>query len=116
MDNEILIKLLQLQFVHNRKIEEFQGRINLDYFEIDLLALVLDAVGIPADNTIEQIEQYGYSEWLTQPGVYSRDWYYEEFQRRVRLGSYEEGEAYLKAIQVTHQPHALFESILAEMA
>jgi hypothetical protein len=115
MDNEVLIKLLQLQFAHNRKIAGFQGKIKLDYFEIDLLEVVLDAVGIPADNTIDQIERYGYSEWLTQPDIVSRSWYYEEFQRRVRLGSYEEGEAYLETIRVIHLPFSSFEPILAEM-
>lgn len=104
MNNEILIKLLQLQFEHNRKIEEFAGKINLNYLEIDLLSVVLDALGIPADNTIEQIEKYGYYDWLKQPETCSRYLYYEEFKNRVKQGSDEECRAYLEAIAATRHP------------
>lgn len=116
MNKEILIKLLQLHFHHERKINEFQGKINLDYFEIDLLDVVLDAAGIPADNSVEQMEQYGYSEWLDQPDTFSRYRYYQEFKRQVRLGKYQECEAYLESVFATHQPDASVESILAEVA
>ena len=104
MNNEILIKLLQLQFEHNRKIEEFAGKINLNYLEIDLLSVVLDALGVPADNTIEQIEKYGYHNWLKQPETCSRYLYYEEFKNRVKEGSDDECRAYLEAVAATRQP------------
>ena len=116
MDNEILIKLLQLQFEHNRKIEEFAAKINLNYLEIDLLSLVLDALGVPADNTIEQIEKYGYNDWLQQSDTCSRYSYYEEFKHRVRRGSYEECRAYLEAVAATHRPCYAFNVSLLEGA
>lgn len=116
MDKEILIKLLQLQFEHNRKIEEFAGKINLTYLEIDLLSLVLDALGVPADNTIGQIEKYGYYDWLKQPDTCSRYLYYEEFKKRVKQGSHEECRAYLEAVAATRQPCYAFDVSLLERA
>lgn len=44
MDKEILSKLLQIHFEHNRKLHEFAGKINLNYFEVDLLSVVLERV------------------------------------------------------------------------
>lgn len=114
MDDEILIKLLQLQFEHSRKIEEFAGKINLNYLEIDLLSVVLDALGVPADNTIEQIEKYGYYDWLEQPDTCSRYLYYEEFKNQVKQGSDEECRAYLEAIAATRQPCYSFDVSLLE--
>ena len=114
MDNEILIKLLQLQFEHNRKIEEFAGKINLNYLEIDLLSVVLDALGVPADNTSEQIEKYGYYDWLKRPDTCSRYLYYEEFKQQVMQGSYQECRAYLEAVAATRRPCYSFDvSLLA---
>jgi hypothetical protein len=101
MDKEILIKLLQLQFEHGRKIEEFAGKINLNYLEIDLLSVVLDALGVPSDNTIEQIEKYGYVDWLNQPDTFSRYGYYRVFEKQVVHGTYEECLAYLEAVMAT---------------
>lgn len=116
MDKEILIKLLQLQFEHNRKIEEFAGKINLTYLEIDLLSVVLDALEVPADNTIEQIEKYGYYEWLDQPDTCSRYSYYEEFKKRVKQGNDEECRVYLETIAATRQPCYAFDLSLLDRA
>lgn len=101
MDETILIKLLQLQFEHNRKLREFAGKINLGYFEIDLLNLVLDAVGVPADNTLQQIGKYGYGDWIEQPDTFSRAWYYDAFNQQVTRGTYEECRDYLEKIIIT---------------
>ena len=109
MDEQTLIKLLQIQFEHERKLREFAGKINLNYFEIDLLSLVLDAVGVPADNTVEQIGKYGYGGWIEQPDTFSREWYYRKFQNRVTQGNYEECQAYLEMITAAHQPGYLFD-------
>jgi hypothetical protein len=116
MNNEILIKLLQLQFEHDRKIEEFANKINLSYLEIDLLSVVLDALGVPADNTIEQIEKYGYYDWLDQPGTRSRYSYYQEFKNRVKQGDAEECRAYLEAVAAHHQTAYSFNISLLESA
>jgi hypothetical protein len=115
MDERILIKLLQIHFEHQRKLDEFAGKINLSYFELDLLGLVLDAVGVPADNTIEQIGKYGYGGWIEQPNTFSRDWYYREFQNRVTQGSYEECQAYLEAVAAANQPCYLFDLRTVEL-
>lgn len=109
MDKEILIKLLQLQFEHHHKVEEFAGKINLNYLEIDLLSVVLDAAGVPADNTVEQIEKYGYTDWLDQPDTFSRYGYYRVFEKQVVHGTYEECQAYLEAIMASVPAHFLFE-------
>lgn len=109
MDKEILIKLLQIHFEHKRKIDEFRGKINLAYLEVDLLNLVLDAVGIPADNTIEQIEKYGYVGWLGQPDTFSRYGYYRVFEKQVVHGTAEECQAYLEAVRATVPTHFLLD-------
>ena len=96
MDEAIMIKLLQIHFEHQRKLHELAGKINLSYFELDLLSLVLDAAGIPADNTIKQIRKYGYQDWIEQPDTFSRAWYYEKFQQQVAHGTYEECWAFWK--------------------
>lgn len=51
MNDQILVKLLQMHFEHERKLHEFAGRISLSSFEVDLLSVVLDAVGVPAEGT-----------------------------------------------------------------
>ncbi|MCB9078869.1 MAG: hypothetical protein H6631_14800 [Anaerolineaceae bacterium] len=98
MNETLLIKLLQLHYEHQRKIDEFKGKLNLTYLEIDLLDLVLDAIGVPADNSVEQIGQYGYGVWLEQSDTFSRGWYYTEFQQQVKHGAAEECRAYLENI------------------
>ena len=110
MDEMILIKLLQLHFEHQRKIDEFAGKINVSYFEIDLLDVVLDAVGVPADNSIEQIGRYGYGDWLEHPGTFSRYWHYREFEKRVKQGTETECQAYLENIILTGTFHHLLNS------
>ncbi len=107
MDETILIRLLQLHFEHQQKIREFVGKINLSYLEMDLLAVILDAVGVPADNTLAQIGKYGYGLWLEQPDTFSRAWYYDEFQRQVLSGAPEECKEYLADIIVNSTFHHL---------
>lgn len=101
MDEKSLIKLLQMQFEHERKLREFSGKLNLSYFEIDLLSVVLDAIGVPADNTLDQIERYGYAGWIEQPDTVSRAWHYDEFHLQVKHGTYEECRDYLENIVMT---------------
>ena len=115
MDHEILIKLLQLQFEHHRKIEEFASKINLNYLEIDLLSVVLDVAGVPADNTGKQIEKYGYRSWLNQPDTFSRYGYYRVFEKQVVHGTYEECKTYLEAVKATVPIHFLLDLRLMEM-
>ena len=107
MDEQILIKLLQLHFEHSRKLHEFSGKVNLNYLELDLLNMVLDAAVVPADNTIAQIRKYGYTGWLEQPDTFSRGWYYDEFQNQVKHGTAEECRAYLMDVMVTTTFHHL---------
>jgi hypothetical protein len=114
MNQEILIKLLQLQVEHNRKLGEFKGKINLVYLEIDLLSVVLDAVGVPTDNTIGQIEKYGYSDWLSQPDTLSRYGYYRVFEEQVVQGTAEECQSYLEAVRATIPSHFLLDLRLME--
>lgn len=110
MEKTILIKLLQLHFEHQRKIAEFTGKINLTHLEIDLLSLVLDAVGVPADNSLTQMGKYGYGDWLEQPDTFSRYWHYCEFEKRVKQGTEDECEAYLENIILTSTFHYLLNS------
>ena len=101
MDNAILIRLLKLHFEHQRKLDEIATKVNPGYFQVDLLGLVLDAGGIPSDNTIEQMGKYGYGDWIEQPETFSRDCYYDTFQRYVVQGTYEECLAYLQNVVAT---------------
>lgn len=114
MNNEMLIKLLQIHFEHKRKIDELKGKLNLAYLEVDLLSLVLDAVGVPADNTIEQIEKYGYGGWLHQPDTFSRYSYYRVFEKQIVRGTYEECRTYLEAVRATVPVHFLLDLRLME--
>lgn len=107
MDEQILVKLLQLHFEHARKLREFTGKLNLNYLELDLLDVVLDAAGVPADNTVAQIRKYGYAGWLEQPDTFSRGWYYDEFQNQVKTGTAEECQVYLRDIMATTTFHHL---------
>ena len=116
MDEKTLIKLLQIQFEHERKLREFAGKINLNYLEIDLLGVVLDAVGVPADNTLEQIRKYGYGGWLEQPDTFSRAQYYDEFHQHVTQGTYEEYQGYLEQVIITSTFHHLLTGSSIEMA
>ena len=115
MDKEILIKALQIHFEHHRKINELKGKINLTYLEVDLLSLVLDAIGVPIDNTIEQIEKHGYVGWLNQPDTFTRYGYYQMFEKQVFYGTAEECQAYLEAILTSTPSHFLFDLRLMEM-
>lgn len=109
MNDQILIKLLQMHFEHERKLHEFAGRINLSSFEVDLLNVVLDAVGVPADNTLEQIGKYGYGDWLEQPDTFSRYGYYRVFEKQVVHGTYEECQAYLEVVMTSIPPYFLLD-------
>ena len=111
MDEKTLTKLLQLHFEHQRKINEFAGKMNLSYFEIDLLGLVLDAVGVPADNSLQQIGKYGYGNWLDQPDTFSRYWHYREFEKRVKEGTEAECQSYLESIILTSTFYYLFNPV-----
>lgn len=116
MNKEILIKLLQMQFEHRHKLQEFKGKINLDYLEVDLLGVVLDAVGVPADNTIEQIEKYGYVNWLNQPDTFSRYGYYRVFDKEISHGTEAECRAYLEAVMNTVPLYLLFDLRVVQLA
>ncbi len=98
MDEKILIKLLQMQLEHQRKVNQFTGKLNVSLFEIDLLSVVLDAVGVPADNTLEQIGKYGYGDWLDRPDTFTRYEYYREFEKRVQTGAEAELKVYLEHV------------------
>ncbi|MDX1522441.1 MAG: hypothetical protein R3264_12515, partial [Anaerolineae bacterium] len=106
-DEKFLIELLQLHFEHQRKLAVFVGKTNLSYFELDLLSLVLDAIGVPADNSLEQIGRYGYGHWLDQPDTFSRYEHYREFEKRVKQGTEAECRAYLENIILTTTFHHL---------
>ena len=116
MDGHILIKLLQAHHEQQRKIREFAGRINLAYFEIDLLGLVLDAVGVPADNSLAQIRKYGYGGWIEQPDTFSRGRFYDEFQAWVKQGGAEECQAYLENVTMVSTFHYLLSGSKLETA
>lgn len=116
MDEKTLIKLLQLHFEHQQKLHEFAGKINLNYFDIDLLSVVLDAAGVPTDNVIDQIEKYGYAGWIERPDTFSREWYYDEFHQQVTYGSYEECRDYLEEVIVTSTFHHLLNGSKIEVA
>ncbi|MCB0195488.1 MAG: hypothetical protein KDJ65_26300 [Anaerolineae bacterium] len=116
MNETLLIKLLQHHFEHQRKINEFSSKLNLAYFELDLLTLVLDAVGIPADNTLEQIGKYGYGGWMDRADTFSRGQYYDAFERQVIHGTKEECRAYLESTIMTSTFQHLLNGYKREVA
>ena len=116
MDEKTLVKLLQMHFEHQRRLGEFVGKINLSYLELDLLEVVLDAIGVPADNSIEQIGKYGYGGWIDQTDTFSRYWHYREFEKRVKRGTEEECRLYLENIIMTSTFHHLLNGYKVEPA
>lgn len=90
MDDEILIRLLQIEFEHNCRISKHEEVLNTDNLYIDLLSVVLDAIGVPADNSAKLDPEH--------PDFFCRDWHYFEFEE-IAEGTCEECKAYLKAVR-----------------
>jgi hypothetical protein len=88
MDDEILTRLLQIEFEHNSKIDKHEEALNADYLYIDLLTLILDAIGMPVDAT-ELPEDH--------PDFFCRDYWLFGFDESVKEGTYEECKAFLES-------------------
>lgn len=95
MKDSILIRLLQLQFEHDQKIKKFGPKLDFSYFDIDLLPVVLDAIGLPPDNTVEQEEKYGYPDYVDHEDTFCRDYWYDLFDEIIENGNPDECAAYL---------------------
>lgn len=103
MENEaLLIRLLQLDYQQWEKVSRFDGVIDFSYFDVDLLDLVLDAVGLPRDNTVEQIDQYGYETGMDHPQTFCRDYWTDQFRERVQNGTPDECVAYLSWVRKSY--------------
>ena len=61
--------------------------------------VVLDSLGVPYDNTLEQIDKYGEVEAYKHPGTFCRDWYTFKYDEMVKEGIDEEIGAYLHTVK-----------------
>ncbi|SKA72584.1 hypothetical protein SAMN02745704_00450 [Paucidesulfovibrio gracilis DSM 16080] len=111
--DEIAVKLLQIGFSHDQQIEAI-GELGFDcsYFSIsdNLEELALDVIGIPSDNTVELIKQYGEEEGMAHPDLFCRDWYTNVIYETMKTGSEIEAFRAIKTIKEDYAKHLQEES------
>lgn len=72
---------------HNRKMQSLEGTcIDPDTFYVELIRDVLDALGVPPDNTVRQAKLHGGLAW-EHPDTFCRDWLTDEWFSRSSLTS-----------------------------
>ncbi|TAK95431.1 MAG: hypothetical protein EPO07_15490 [Verrucomicrobia bacterium] len=102
LSNSVLVKLLQVDAEHNRVIEELERhKLDLGPLKIDLCNIVLDALGVPADNTVQQVEKHGHNKGYEQLDTFCRDWLSERWFDLIhgRVVSKKEINEYLLWVQ-----------------
>ena len=99
MQDALLIHLLQLQFRHEQKMREFGTKLDFSYFDIDLVKPVLDAIGLPRDNTVDQNEKHGYPAYVDHPDTFCRDYWSGAFYDMVENGTPDECAAYISWVR-----------------
>ena len=80
LDDGILVRLLEMDAAHDKKVEQLEkaiGTAETNLYLDGLLDIVLDALGVPADNTVETNAcdiANDTGEW--PDGSYCRDFWY----------------------------------------
>lgn len=81
LDDGILARLLEMDASHDKKVEQLEkaiGTYGANLYLDELLDIVLDALGVPADNTVETDAcdiANATGEW--PEGSYCRDFWYD---------------------------------------
>lgn len=77
--------VLVVDITHNRKMQKLDGTVvDPDRLYVDLVKIVLDAVGVPPDNTVRQSKLHGDLAW-DHPDTFCRDWLTDEWHSRTSL-------------------------------
>jgi len=77
--------VLVADMTHNRKMQRLDGTVvDPDKLYVELIGIVLDALGVPPDNTVKQSRIYGDAMW-DHPGTFCRDWLVDEWFSRSSL-------------------------------
>ena len=97
MEDTILIRLLQIQKEQDRKTERFDPEMDLHYFDIDLLTVVLDVIGLPEEGSEAPI--------LSQEDPFCRDSWASMFYDMVETGTPDECAAYISRVRKTYQSY-----------
>lgn len=88
LDDGILVRLLEMDAAHDKKVEQLEkaiGAIGTNLYLDGLLDIVLDALGVPADNTIETNAcdiANATGEW--PEGSYCRDFWFDAWLHTKR--------------------------------
>ena len=77
MNDELAMKLMVIDGVHNRKVDAASFLVNEDYFYIDLFDLVCTELGVPEDNWAEMCEKH--DEDAMPPEAYCRDYLFDKW-------------------------------------
>lgn len=90
--DDVLIRLLQAKFEQDKKLDLIEeAGVNLQALRIDLLTIVLDALGVPPEDG---------------PGdEYDRDWIWQLYVEIVEQGSCEEIQEFLARVRGGLQEH-----------
>jgi hypothetical protein len=102
--DEILISLLKLHFGHNttvRKVE--QHGLDLNPFYINVLDVVLDALGVPGWEEVKETPEPGSfamdGEHDDDDDSFDRQWCWGTYEEMVEAGTEEEFVAFLTAVR-----------------
>ncbi|PAP75082.1 hypothetical protein [Rubrivirga marina] len=98
----LLIRLLQLDHQQWAKVGKFHPDIDFSYFDVNLLDLVLDAIGLPQDNTVEQADKYGPETGFDHADTFCRDYWTTQFRDRVQDGTPDECAAYISWVRKSY--------------
>lgn len=82
---KLCIAILATECCHVRKLRALEAmQINPEGLYVDMLDYVLDAIGVPADNTVEQSRKYGEDAWIDRADTFCRDWLCEHWYDVIR--------------------------------
>lgn len=97
MTDQTLIKLLRLHFEHNKKVSEVERRgIELGYFYVNVLDIVLDDLGVSGWEEVKEIDD---SDDESAPEPFDRQWCWGTYEEMVNEGTEEEFRAFLAAVR-----------------
>lgn len=102
MTEEILIKLLRLHFDHNKKVSEVEKHgLELGVFYVNVLDVVLDALGVPAWKEVEEgtDPDAGDSGGGDAHEPFDRQWCWGAYEEMVNEGTEEEFRDFLEAVR-----------------
>lgn len=94
---DFIIPLIKRVNAHNEKVRQLEGIVNTEFFCIEVLDLLLDAFGVPPDNTVEQHQKYG-DQANDRPDTFGRDWWYERYWK-IKFNTEEEIWTFLESVR-----------------